>query len=50
MTQCQPLSTHDPWHGILFLNMSLEGLHFIQEDDNLSLSLVDSKNLEPELN
>ena len=50
MTQCQPLSTHDPWHGILFLSMSLEGLHFIQEDDNLSLSLVDSKNLEPELN
>ena len=35
---------------VVLLNMSLEGLHFIQEDDNLSLSLVDSKNLEPELN
>ena len=40
----------DPWRGILFLSMSLKGPHFIQEDDNLSLSLVDSKNLGPELN
>ena len=49
MTQCQPLSTHYPWHGILFLSISLNGLRFIQQDGNLSLSLVDSKNFEPEL-